>query len=418
MKLSRLFGFWRRSPTKDGRALPRLQATLRAGALLLALTAGLHAWPTGARAEVNSVGVSPSQVTVGPNGGAVSLTWRVNRSQPRDPFGSTVPVSDTTRSTEVRITLGGQTLLSQPRLLARTTSIPPDSSETLVFRETLSLPPSVARALAQGSGQPALIIRTFQDSGAAATQTARLSPGGGQALLAVQRIDLQFETGSRTQVVARDGGLRAVADVRFSGSGLLQAEWQVSVADGLRGSGRFRTLALVRRPLLSSGTGRLRLFSPPLPTEAAGLYEVALVVTEPDSLTERSAIRYFVTPSALPPVADIDLLSPADGSALTEATLFSWRGLPNAAAYQIEVFADDGASPGDTPQVPLLRDGAPSATAPLSGRVVSGTETQTRLSQLSLRHLPLGQDYRWRLRALGSSGEVIGVSSFRRLSRQ
>ncbi|MGP1256569.1 MAG: hypothetical protein ACTS10_19270 [Kiloniellales bacterium] len=367
---------------------------------------------------MNGVSVSPSQVTVGPNGGSVSLTWRVNRSQPRDPFGSTVPVPDTTRSTEVRITLGGQTLLSQPRLLARTTSIPPDSSETLVFRETLPLPPSVARALAQGSGQSALIIRTFQDSGAAATQTARLSPGGGQALLAVQRIDLQFETGSRTQVVALDGGLRAVADVRFSGSGLLQAEWQVSVADGLRGSGRFRTLSLVRRPLLSSGTGRLRLFSPPLPTEAAGLYEVALVVTEPDSLTERSAIRYFVTPNSLPPVADIDLLSPADGSGLTESTLFSWRGLPNAAAYQIEVFADDGVPPGETPQVPLLLDGSPSATGPLSGRVVSGTETQTRLSQLSLRHLPLGQDYRWRLRALGSSGEVIGISPFRRLSRQ
>jgi hypothetical protein len=392
-----------------------------------------------ARADVNAVTVSPAQATVSVTGGSLSLTWQVRRSEaPPQPVVTTpppttgptgapvpsapvvttpapVPVADTTRSSEVVVEVDGRRVLTLPRALSRTSSLLQGSSETLLFRETLSLPLAVARAIAEGRGV-ATVTRTFADSGGAASASARVSVSG-QLDLTVLRVDLQFDRGTRTQVVARDEGLRAVADVRIGGTGQLVAEWRISLPDALRGGEALRVLGLVRRPLMTSGSGRVRLVSPPLPTDVSGLFEVSLAILQPDTGREAAAIRYFVTPAALPPMSEIDLLGPPEGAGLTENTRFAWQGVAGAAAYQLEIYPDGGTGSGDPPASPLLLGDTELGVPPLSGRVVGAEETATRLTRLSLRHLPPGADYRWRVRAIGPAGETLAVSPLRRVER-
>ena len=377
----------------------------------LVLLIALAAQPL--RAEVTGVSVTPSQATTALSGGVAALTWRVDVRGPR--AGGTVIVS----SPSVAILEGATILEQDSRVLSRSLTLGPLETRTVIFTESLRVSSAVAQRLAR-SGGAALFQRSFSDSAApGSTVLARgqLVVAGAGAAFSFSQLSLAFEGGDRTRVLPIDEELTAIADLTYSGNGTLQAEWRVSAADGLRGSGIERRLQQLRRPLVSAGEGRTRLESPPLPTNASGLYEVAFVLLEDGRELERVAIRYFVLPGGLPPVPAITLLAPEPEAALTPETRFAWRPVEGAAAYQIEVFDErDGVGRG-LPGSSLLLDAGEGGIAPVAGRVVPGDAAEARLDEATLRHLEPGVDYRWRVRALGPGGELLGASPYRPIRR-
>lgn len=290
-------------------------------------------------------------------------------------------------------------------------------TEVFIFSETITISTALARQIARAPGGGATIVRTFTDStGGAATQSVRLSLNTGAAgTISVRRIDLAFDDGNRTRIIARGKSLRAVATLRFQGGGIFSGEWRVSVQDGVRGSGFERRLAIIRRPLSGAGSGATRLTSPPLPTGSPGLYQVRLVLDTPTTGLTEPAIRYYVTPQDVTVAPEIDVSSPPAGSLLTPDTTFKWVSVPRAAAYQIEIFETDGRSGSASPEARLLVN--TEGLTPLTGRVVPGTTNRASIDSLTMRHLPPGSAYRWRVRALGAAGEVLAISAFRPIRR-
>ncbi|MFT5485253.1 MAG: hypothetical protein ACI9JL_003912 [Paracoccaceae bacterium] len=378
-----------------------------AAAIVFAAISGLSG---GAFATVNSVSVSPSAASIGTNGGSIALTWSVNRTQP-------VGAASTTTSPSATVVLNGQILLTTGSLSSRLSPVGAGVTETFTFSETISIPASVARRIARASGGGATISRTFTDStGGAATQIVRLALNTGAAgAISVRRIDLAFDDGNRTRVIPRGNALRAIANLRFQGGGIFAGEWRVSVQDGVRGSGFERRLAIIRQPLSGAGNGATRLVSPPLPVDRPGLYQVRLVPDNPTTGLAVPAIRYYVTPSDLTRAPELKVSAPPAGSLLTADTRFAWTPVPRAAAYQIEIFETNGGPASSDPNARLLvgSDGL----TPLTGRVVPGTASQASIADLTMRHIPPGNAYRWRIRALGPAGEVLAISTFRQLRR-
>lgn len=386
----------------------RWRDRLRAGkAAVLALVA-LAALAPAAFADIDSASVSPTTATVDVDGGSVFLTWTVRRTAPIG-AGSAA----TTSSSTVSVLLNGQTLLTKGSVLSSTTNIPAGTSQTLTFRETLAIPVAVARTIAGGSGT-ATIRRNFTDSsqpGRLVSVEANLAIRSGSAGgVSVRRMELSFSDGNRTRVVPRAADLTAVADIRFQGGGLIEGEWRVSVNGG--GSTFERRLGLVRRPVASAGSGSTRLTSPPLPTGTPGLYRVRLVLSSAVAGLTEPSISYYVTPDAALAVPEIAVATPAAGSLLDAETVFAWRAVPNAATYQIEIFKTGRRDGPADPAAQLLVGGRDDG-APVTGRVVPGTQTRSALAEPSLRHLAPGRSYQWRVRALGPAGEVLGASPLR-----
>jgi hypothetical protein len=138
-----------------------------------------------------------------------------------------------------------------------------------------------------------------------------------------------------------------VAEIAYTSSGILEAEWRVARVEG---GGNFeRSLGIVRQQLSSAGRGQVRLVSPKLPDEMAGLYEVRLVVRRPVLNFDLPRLRYYISPEEGGRTLDeISLIGPDEGTRVTPATIFAWEPAAGAEAYQVEIFpiAPDGASAG------------------------------------------------------------------------
>jgi len=378
--------------------------------LATAFLAALTFVTPAAHADLNSVTVSPTSVSIGTNGGSVALTWTATRTGPAGGGGFT------TSSPSATIVQGGAILQTSVNLFTSTTTIAAGSTQVLTFTETISIPAFVARRIARGGG-PATINRTFTDNSVGViTQRVQLSLNTGAAgAISVRRIDLAFDDGNRTRVIARGSPLRAIANLRFQGGGIFAGEWRVSVQDGVRGSGFERRLAIIRQPLSGAGNGATRLVSPPLPVNRPGLYQVRLVPDNSTTGLTIPTIRYYVTPDDLTRAPELKVSAPPVGSLLTADTRFAWTPVPRAAAYQIEIFETNSGPSSSDPNARLLvgSDGL----TPLTGRVVPGNATEASIADLTMRHIPPGSAYRWRIRALGPAGEVLAISAFRQLRR-
>lgn len=387
-------------------SVPRFQRVRRAAAAIV--FAAFTCLSSGAFAVVNNVSVSPSSASIGTEGGSISLIWSVNRTQPAG-------APSTTTSPSATVVLNGQVLLTTGSSFSRASPVGAGVTETFTFSETITVTASVARRIARASGGGATIVRTFTDStGGAASQSVRLSINTGAAgAISVRRIDIAFDDGNRTRVIARGNPLRAIANLRYQGGGIFAGEWRVSVQG--TGSNFERRLAIIRQPLSGAGNGATRLVSPPLPVNRPGLYQVRLVPDNATTGLSVPTIRYYVTPDDLTRPPELKVSAPVAGSLLTPETRFAWNPVPRAAAYQIEIFESNGGPASTDPNAGLLvgSDGL----EPLTGRVVPGTATEASIADLTMRHIPPGSAYRWRIRALGPAGETLAISAFRQLRR-
>ncbi len=309
----------------------------------------------------------------------------------------------------------GAVLLSVTQPLSRTEGTGP-----FPFDETLALTPTQLQEW-QAKGISAL---SYQRSFSSATQGAVVittdlmillsgntdanTPRAPAAGLFFHKLGLRFENARNRHSFPTSSSLRARADLRYSGTGLLQGEWQIArELEG--GTPQFNTLASVRKQLPISQ--REYLVSPELPTSEPGQYRVRFCVVpqvitpeqltldpqcpEPELTTE---LTYRVGAETSRNINQIELVT-AHAITASPVTTFEWKPLTGTAVYQLQIFKfDDGSDV----------DGADFVLRLLTG----GDNPQLHLTELAHQQLQSGQHYRWRIVAHDEDGLLIGSSEF------
>lgn len=123
---------------------------------------------------------------------------------------------------------------------------------------------------------------------------------GPRAPFGIFFLQLRFEDGLAYKVVPRGfAGLRAYVDIKYEGTGILQAQWLV---DGMPFRAFSQTLPFAQAATFDSGP------LPSLPTQMTGMHEVSLRLLSPATGLTMPIIRYFVTAdTGIPPLRGLAL---------------------------------------------------------------------------------------------------------------
>lgn len=114
---------------------------------------------------------------------------------------------------------------------------------------------------------------------------------GPRAAFSISYLQLRFEDGKAYRVVPKDlPSLKAFADIKFEGTGLLRVQWLVDGAP----FGAFITRALSFAADTTVDSGDV----PGLPTIQPGIHEVSLRIMSPEANFTIPVIRYFVSADA------------------------------------------------------------------------------------------------------------------------
>lgn len=195
------------------------------------------------------------------------------------------------------------------------------------------------RALQRGSNRIAH-VRTFSGPDINLIATVNLFVTTEAAAgFEIKRIEVYFENRRAEITVERNyPDLRAYADIRFVGSGLLQGLWEV---DG-------RVLTTVNQHLTFGRSVTLETPQiPPLPTFDTGTHIVRFVITNPATQLPLPSLLYFVTPAEFrgSPVS-LKLILPENDSQLGYSPqTFKWEGLNKTALFLIQFFDNTDAKP-------------------------------------------------------------------------
>lgn len=384
--------------------------------------------PPGARAAVLSVSPVPAArpVAVGQATG-LSVTWTVVRGEAS--CNSTV----TSSAGLLRANSpAGPLVLGVPTALSQTRACDPDiGTSTFVFTETVLIPADAVQRAHRLGATNLVYVRSFTDlsswgnNGISVATGAVNLPivGAAAAGLSVSRQALYFDDRSPMRVIGRGEGLQALAEIAFSGSGLLQATWELAGPTSTAGEPVYRPLATVREHLAVGE--RKTLKSPPLPTDSTGLYQLRLRITEPATTFESPVIRYFVgegRPGQGLPPQPLAAFAPAPRALFSADTAFAWEPLADARAYRLELYLLPRSASAALPDLGGEASGLPStmvadalARAPVTGMLVPGQQTRVTLSGLARLRLEPGRGYLWRVLAIGPNGAVIGATAVREL---
>jgi len=354
---------------------------------------------TGVRASPDRFNLAMNQAT------AVTISWRIQRTG-----ASTIGGVSSTSGTLV---IAGTTVT-----INRTLFRPTLAGENVVIVETLVIPRSLlVRAIRSGGALTGTYQRIFTD-GVIATGVVNFDiTTGGAASFGISRLTLKFlDDDSRATVRAEDSRLRAVARIRFTGTGLLQAAWQIATPASTPGNEIFRPLRLERRQL--TGNGEVELISPPLPTSLQGQYFVALIVEDPGLGFETPRLIYTILPPGAPLAESapqsILVSAPSPEGTMAPGAKIIWSASASAAVYRI-VLIDPPLEPLPAPQADLQYGAAAADVSPAKGRIVTGfympgTATEAALPALVAGRLTSGQRYLLQIQALDGSGTTVAES--------
>jgi len=258
------------------------------------------------------------------------------------------------------------------------------------------------------------------DPGRFACVTLNITGSGG-ASFAITREALSFDDGTSIRILPRGLKLQAQAELNYSGTGLMQAMWEIAEPPSTSGEPLYRPLAQVNQSLLLGDSKVIK--TPVLPTDSMGLYLVRLRIIDPLADYDTPVIRYFVgdgRPGKDLPASPMTLVGPAPMALLLADTGFTWQPITTARAYQLEIYQtgraidivlpDIGAA-GNTPSTSDVLQAL--ARPPATGMLVPGKQTSTVLSASARVHLKPGREYLWRVLAIGADGSVIGQSPMR-----
>jgi len=191
------------------------------------------------------------------------------------------------------------------------------ATATHIYRSLGTFTVRAAYMATPASGGPAPVPRSSQTQ--VTVQAGEAT--GPRAAFRISYLALRFEDGKSYKVVPQNFvGLKALVDIKFEGSGLLQFDWLV---DGAVFRQEARTLAFARQltidlPLAAG-----------LPTQIPGVHSISLRLRSPQPEFVLPEIRYFVTagkaapPGALRVVMDITATVGMNGQAspLTTSSL-------------------------------------------------------------------------------------------------
>ncbi len=155
----------------------------------------------------------------------------------------------------------------------------------------------------------------------------------------ITRIQLYFENHRAEITVKRNQpALRAFADIRFTGSGLLRGHWEV---DGNRFSADVvQHLVYGRNVTIESPD------IPALPTFVTGTHIIKFVITSPSMDLPIPEAIYFVTAEEFGKKFSINLVSPKDRSEIDYSPpTFKWEGGGQKVTYLIEFLEDGNGKP-------------------------------------------------------------------------
>lgn len=207
--------------------------------------------------------------------------------------------------------------------------------------ETVVIPVNIMeKALQRGTAQ-FFYRRVFTGMIGTDTATVNLTvTGEAGGTLGIRRISMYFGNGrAEATVMKYANDLKAYADIRYNGSGLLKGYWEV---DG-------RLLSYVSQPLPAGQQITLTTPDiPALPTFETGTHTLRFVVTnpEPSQGIPLPVLVYFVTTdeAAIKQVG-LTLKAPAEAAEVPYASLkYEWRPI-RAEIYLIQVFETQGAKP-------------------------------------------------------------------------
>jgi hypothetical protein len=230
--------------------------------------------------------VSPPQLSVPENQTTtVTITYRFSGLAL-----AAVPYTGPMSSPFGEFRLGGGIVITVPTAVTATVQ-----GGIGAVTETLTIPASVLGAARRQGATSFTFDRTFTDlpspnqriTEAASVRVSVTSEAA--ASFAIKRIELYFDNRRGETTVTRNRrGLKAHADIRFVGSGLLSGYWEV---DGRRILDVNRSLSFGAGVTLSTPD------SPDLPTFDTGTHVVRFVVVNPAFPVGIPQALYFVTPS-------------------------------------------------------------------------------------------------------------------------
>lgn len=337
-----------------------------------------------ALALVVSVKPSPASGTVpfGPSA-TFTVTWGITRNA----LAPNNPVVVTAAPGVFKPTSGSATILATTPAMTRSF---PGNPGAVSVTETFVVPQTVMRwALEHNNGQ-FVYQRFFADDPPGLTFVSGYvslnTTGGMGGPIGVANVNLTFKDGTSFKSVEQGSALTAVAHVKSTGSGELNAQWEVSEANA-DGSAFYRPIRTVSQSL--SGQRYFDIESPPLPTVLEGRENVRFRVTSPSNGINSPVISYFVTPKAK--AMRMEVLGPEAGARAGGGTVFRWKPVKGAVAYRLQVLSS-------------------------SGGVVASmlvTASETPLSRFVQGQLQSPAEYQWRVIAISRDGGPLGESQSR-----
>ncbi len=377
--------------------------------LLAVLTANAHA-------GITSVTTLPATKNVPVNRStSISLTWRVQSD-----LSGLITITSTGGRFRVNNPIDGPVLGTVSKTLSQSVNSAAAAPVPADLFEAVLVPASVMFQAHKLGFNVVFYERNFSDGA--------IGSGGGSITLAIgsagasdfgiSRMALQFDDGAPVRILAIKKPLGARAEIEYNGNGLLRGVWELAGPMSTSGQPIFRPLGRVQQQLVAAD--RYIFKSPPLPTDAVGLYLVRLRITDPEPGFDVPVIRYFVSRDGLKPrsPASIGLTAPSAFAILKPDSRFTWERIKGTRAYQLEFY--NKPRPTLESALPALgsdtKAGAQQAPEgpPVTGMLISGKDTQIVLSRLVRLRLKSG-DYLWRILAVDEEGHLIGASDYREL---
>lgn len=196
--------------------------------------------------------------------------------------------------------------------------------------ETVIIPASVINTVLDSGLTTFSYRRTFSNGDAANVRITITTDAA--AAFAINRIELYFDNRRAEITVPKHfPNLKAFAEIRYTGSGVLEGYWEV---DG-------RVISRVHQMLTFGSSVTLRTPEiPAMPTFDPGTHIVRFVITNRGSSLPVPALVYYVTPDEFRarPV-DVELLAPLEGTPLPRsAARFEWEPFKGASLFLVEYF--------------------------------------------------------------------------------
>ena len=393
-------------------------------AIITALTIVLSTLITAPALAQLSVCSNPCVATqrIIPNADAnVALRWRGEVALRESNDGDGLTITSKSGTFMIGNATSGTVLGTHSTPLQLNLAAPPRGTITSAFtiNETLIVPARVSgRAQSLGANQ-LFYVRDFTTKGITLRASyiipiSRFAPNASESIqqgatqsataLGLNSIELQFNTGQKVEIIARQQSLKAKAIVYFDRAGRFDAVWEVATPETTVGTPVYKSLSSVRQHFAAGRQTALE--SPTLPSNVIGIHLIRLRVTTPaseQSLTP-ATLRYQVVAKGKQAIAPrklntLSLRSPAADVVVDDDTDFNWDKISGAKAYQIELFTSAN----------------PDTLRPLTGVQLPPKTTSAKLTATVFNRLISGKTYYWRVVAFDNDRRLLAASELRAL---